>query len=354
LVSTYLTKLTVSLLYVVIAALLGVTSVTLAAVTAQSDVSIVPKDVKKKKESIVTTSPVTSTNTTMSSDTLLKQQEQNVVELKQEKALLLQQLETYKRQQDQDKVVMSDSHAALLKLVQQQQQSIQQQQTSIQQYHKENAVLRKDKDILETKYRSIINDEQSKQQALRQQLAHQLNECQQYKQLAEGQQKHIQQLSQVVEEQSQKLKLLDEQQNKLVQQLSNNDHQHKQQMAALEEKSRISYNQLQQEFRTTEQGYKQEINRLNQLLAATSRSQVVKPVSTIYQQPTKPVSSFPPPHLPMQHVLQTPQQVYLQQPHLPGVQPYKPAIHPHQLPATQQPHPQTIPVTSTQFYSRKS
>ncbi|XP_065886518.1 tyrosine-protein phosphatase non-receptor type 23-like isoform X2 [Dysidea avara] len=341
-------------------ALLGVTSVTSPAVSAQSDVSIVPKDVKKRRESIVTTSPVTSTNTTMSSDTLLlKQQEQHVVELKQEKVLLLEQLETYKRQQEQDKVVMSGSHAALLQLVQQQQQSIQQQQTSIQQYHKENAVLRQDKDVLETKYRSMINEEQSKQQTLRQQLAHQINECQQYKQLAEGQQRHIQQLSQVVEERNHKLKLLDEQQKKLVQQLSNLDHQHKQQMAGLEEKSRMSFNQLQQEFRTAEQSYKQEINRLNQLLA-TSRPQVITPISTTYQQPAKPVSSFPPPHLPMQHPLQTPQQVYMQQPHLPGVQPYKPAIqsqqqpHPHQLPAAQQPHPQTIPVTSTHFYSRAS
>ena len=273
------------------------------------------------------------------------------MELKKERTLLLEQLELQKRQQEQDKM-MSNSHAALLQLVQQQQQSIHQQQVAIQQCHKENALLRQDRDTIEVKYRSMINEEQGKRQAIQQQLGQSTNDCQQYKQQLETQQKHLQQLSHAV-------KMLDEQNKQLMQQhagqLSHLEQQHKQHMAGMEEKHRVAYNQLQQEHKAAENSYKQEIERLTEHINTITRQQM-KPIPMVHQQPTLPKAnpgqSLPPPslsQLPMQQPLQGPHQSY--QPHPPTGVLYmqKPTTaHSHQ-PSSQQPHPGAQPYYTQAF-----
>lgn len=307
--------------------------------------------------STAVTSAITEPVVTTSADTLLqKQQEQNSMEWRKERDLLLEQLELHKRQQEQDKMMMSGSHTALLQLVQQQQQSIHQQQIAVQQCHKENALLRQDRDTMEVKYRTMISEEQSKQQTLQQQLAHHTNEYQQHKQQIETQQKHIQQLTHAV-------KVLDEQNKQLMQQhanqLSHLEQQHKQHIAGLEEKHRISFNQLQQEYRAAENNYTQEVDRLTQHIA-TITSQQIKPIPMVYRQQSSlpkanlgQVPSLPQSQLPMQQVLQAPQQSY--PPHPPPGMLYmqKPTTaqsHPHQ-PSTQQPHPQVASIT-TPYYTQ--
>ena len=268
------------------------------------------------------------------------------MELRKERTLLLEQLELQKRQQEQDKM-MSNSHAALLQLVQQQQQSIHQQQVAIQQCHKENALLRQDRDTIEAKYHSMINEEQGKRQALQQQLGHSTNDCQQYKQQLEAQQKHLQQLSHAV-------KMLDDQNKQLMQQhagqLSHFEQQHKKQMAGMEEKHIVAFNQLQQEHKAVENSYKQEIDRLTEHINTISRQQQMKPIAMVHQQPSLPKANpgqpLPPhsqPQLPMQQPLQVPHQSY--QPYTPSGVLYmqKPTVAHPQQPSAHQPHPGAQP-----------
>ena len=298
------------------------------------------------------TAAITTPVVTASVDTLLQQQqEQHSMELRKERKVLLEQLELQKRQQEQDKLVLSGSHVALLQLVQQQQQSIHQQQIAIQQCHKENALLRQDRDTLEMKYRSMITEEQGQRQTLQQQLTHCTNECQQYKQQIETQQKHLQQLTHAV-------KVLDEQNKQLMQQhanqLSHLEQQHKQQVAGMEEKHRMTYNQLQQEHKAAENGFKQEIDRLTQHITNVIRQQQqMKPIPTVYQPHTLPkgalgqVQPLPPQSQPQLSLQQPPQHSH--QPHPPpGVvymqKPTATQPHPHQ-PSSHQPHPQAAAIT---------